>query len=152
VQSYAVVNDGDTLLFQVNTCNEESTEVTVVELENAIIVTARTDRCFSCGGDDCSDPQPVELNGPLGDRLVVDFEDDEILRRDSQPQAPSCVPKQPAQRREYRVRCLGRGVTRPHGRRPDYGAELCSAATILEIGGRHDWWTLLVPFQEVFVA
>ncbi len=32
------------------------------------------------------------------------------------------------------------------------GAELCSAATILEIGGCHDWWTLLVPFQEVFVA
>jgi hypothetical protein len=45
-----------------------------------------------------------------------------------------------------------RGVARPHGHRPDYGAELCSAATILEIGGRHDWWTLFVPFQEVFVA
>jgi hypothetical protein len=83
VQSYAVVNDGDTLLFQVNTCNEDSTEVTVVELENAIIVTARTDRSFSCGGDDCSDPRPVELNEPLGDRLVVDFNDNEIPRRDS---------------------------------------------------------------------
>ena len=83
VQSYAVVNDGNTLLFQVNTCNEESTEVTVVELENAIIVTARTDRSFSCGADDCLDPRPVALNEPLGDRLVVDFDDNEIPRQDS---------------------------------------------------------------------
>jgi hypothetical protein len=83
VQSYAVVNDGDTLLFQVNTCNDESTEVTVVELENAIIVTARTDRSFSCGRDDCSDARPVELDEPLGDRLVVDSNDNEIPRRDS---------------------------------------------------------------------
>lgn len=108
MQSCAAVDDGDTLLFQVNTCTEESTEVTVVELENAIIVTARTGRSFSCGGDDCSDPRPVELNGPLGDRLVVDFEDNETLRRDSFPQPPGCMPKQPAQRRDYRVRCLGR--------------------------------------------
>ena len=42
----------------------------MVELENAIIVTARTDRTFSCRGDDCSDPQPLELNGPLVDRWL----------------------------------------------------------------------------------
>jgi hypothetical protein len=83
VLSYAVADDGETLLFYVNTCNEESTEVTVVELKNAVIVTARTDRSFSCGGDDCSDPRPVDLNEPLGDRLVADFDDNEIPRRDS---------------------------------------------------------------------
>ena len=82
VQSYAVANDGDTLVFQVNTCNEESTAVTIIELENAVIVTARTDRSFSCGSDDCSDLRPVELNEPLGDRLVVDDDDNEIMRRD----------------------------------------------------------------------
>ena len=82
VQSYAVIDDGDALVFQVNTCNEESTEVTVVETPNAIIVTATTDRSFSCGGDDCSDARPVELSEPLGDRLVVDDDENEILRQD----------------------------------------------------------------------
>jgi hypothetical protein len=82
VQSYAVVDDGNTLVFQVNTCNEDSTEVEVVETPTAIIVTATTDRSFSCGGDDCSDARPVELSEPLGDRLVVDDDETEILRQD----------------------------------------------------------------------
>ena len=82
VLSYSVVDDGETLVFQVDTCNEESTEVTVVELENEIIVTSRTDRSFSCGRDDCSDPRPVALSEPLADRLVLDVDDNEILRRD----------------------------------------------------------------------
>lgn len=63
-------------------CSEESTAVTIIELENAVIVTARTDRSFSCGSDDCSDLRPVELNEPLGDRLAVDDGGNEIMRRD----------------------------------------------------------------------
>ena len=82
VQSYAVVNDGNTLLFQVNTCNEASTEVSIVESENAVVVTARTDPSLSCGGDNCSDQRPKDLSEPLGDRLVVDRDDNEILRSD----------------------------------------------------------------------
>lgn len=68
---------------QVNTYNEESTDAAVVELENAIIVSARTHLSFSCGGHDWPDSRPVELNEPLGDWLVVDVDDNEILRRDS---------------------------------------------------------------------
>ena len=82
VQSYAVVDDGNTLVFQVNTCNEDSTEVTVVETPTAVIVTATTDRSFSCGRDDCSDPRPVGLDEPLGDRVVVDDDDNALLRQD----------------------------------------------------------------------
>lgn len=82
VLSYAVANGGDTLVFQLNTCNEESTQVTVIELKNAVIVTARTDRSFSCGGDDCSDTRPVNLDEPIGDRLVVDSDDNEIPQQE----------------------------------------------------------------------
>ncbi len=82
VQSYAVVNSGDALLFEVNSCNEESTDVAVIELDNAIVVTASTDRRWSCGGDDCSDSRVVQLTEPLGDRVVVDDDDNVITRQD----------------------------------------------------------------------
>ena len=92
--------------------------------------------------------------GTEHDRWMPDLEGD--LRVPSQSLNPMTSSTGAASaitaRRESAVRCLGRDAARPHRRRLDYGAELCSAATILEIGGRHDWWTLLVPFQEVFVA
>ena len=54
--------------------------------------------------------------------------------------------------RDYAVRCLGRSVRVVCAAGPDYGAELCGVATILELGGRHDWRALFLPFQEVLVA
>lgn len=83
VQEVSVQNDGATLVFQVNTCNEDSTSVSVVESDTKIVVTASTRASFGCsGGDDCSDPRPIELDEPLGDRQILDEDGNEIRRVD----------------------------------------------------------------------
>jgi hypothetical protein len=84
VQEVSVQNEGATLVFQVNTCNEDSTKVSIVESDSEIVVTASTRARFGCsGGDDCSDPRSVQLGEPLGDRQIVDEDGDEIRRVDS---------------------------------------------------------------------
>ncbi len=81
VQEVSVQNDGATLVLQVNTCNEDSTSVSVVESDRDIVVTASTRASFGCsGGDDCSDPRRVELDEPLGDRQILDEDGNEIRR------------------------------------------------------------------------
>jgi hypothetical protein len=71
-------------VFQVNTCNEDSTSVSVVESDREIVVTASTRARFGCsGGDDCSDLRSVQLGEPLGDRRIVDEDGNEIRRVDS---------------------------------------------------------------------
>ena len=83
VQEVSVQNDGASLVFQVNTCNEDSTSVSVVESDTEIVVTASTRARFGCsGGDDCSDPRRVELGEPLGDRQILDEDGNEIRRFD----------------------------------------------------------------------
>ncbi len=83
VQEVSVQNDGVTLVFQVNTCNEDSTSVSVAESDTEIVVTASTRASFGCsGGDDCSDPRPVELDEPLGDRQILDAGGNEVRRVD----------------------------------------------------------------------
>lgn len=83
VQEVSVQNEGATLVFQVNTCNEDSTSVSVVESDTDIVVTASTRASFGCsGGDDCSDPRPVQLDEPLGDRQILDGDGNEIRRVD----------------------------------------------------------------------
>lgn len=83
VQVVSVQNEGATLVFQVNTCNEDSTSVSVVESETDIVVTASTRTSFGCsGGDDCSDPRSVQLDEPLGDRQILDEDGNEIRRVD----------------------------------------------------------------------
>jgi hypothetical protein len=83
VQAVSVQNDGASLVFQVNTCNEDSTSVSVVESDTEIVVTASTRASFGCsGGDDCSDPRPVELDEPLGDRQILDADGNEVRRVD----------------------------------------------------------------------
>jgi hypothetical protein len=84
VQEVSVQNEGATLVFQVNTCNEDSTSVSVVESDSEIVVTASTRATLGCsGGDDCSDPRTVQLDEPLGDRQIVDEDGNEIRRVDS---------------------------------------------------------------------
>lgn len=84
VQEVSVQNEGATLVFQVNTCNEDSTSVSVVESDSEIVVTASTPASFGCsGGDDCSDPRSVQLDERLGDREIVDGDGNEIRRVDS---------------------------------------------------------------------
>lgn len=82
VLEVSVQNEGETLMFEVSTCNEDSTELSVAESDNEIIVTASTRAGFSCGGDDYSDPRSVELDEPLGDRRIVDRDGNEIRRLD----------------------------------------------------------------------
>ncbi len=83
VLEVSVQNEGATLVFQVNTCNEDSTSVSVVESDSEIIVTASTRAGFGCsGGDDCSDPRSVQLDEPLGDRQILDADGNEIRRVD----------------------------------------------------------------------
>lgn len=83
VQEVRVQSEGATLVFQVNTCNEESTSVSVVESDTEIVVTASTRARLGCsGGDDCSDPRSVELDEPLGDRRIIDEDGNEIRRVD----------------------------------------------------------------------
>ncbi len=50
VLEVSVQNEGATLVFQVNTCNEDSTSVSVVESDSKIIVTASTRAGFGCSG------------------------------------------------------------------------------------------------------
>ena len=77
-------NEDVTLVFQVNTCNGDSTSVSIVESDSEIVVTASTRARFGCGGgDDCSDPRFVQLGEPLGDRQIVDEDGNEIRRVDS---------------------------------------------------------------------
>lgn len=84
VQEVSVQNEGATLVFQINTCNEDSTSVSIVESDSEIVVTASTRARFGCsGGDDCSDPRSVQLSQPLGDRQIVDEDGNEIRRVDS---------------------------------------------------------------------
>lgn len=84
VQEVSVHDEGATLVFQVNTCNEDSTSVSIVESDSEIVVTASTRARFGCsGGDDCSDPRSVQLGEPLGDRQIVDEDGNEIRRVDS---------------------------------------------------------------------
>ena len=84
VQEVSVQNEGATLVFQVNTCNEDSTSVSIVESDSEIVVTASTRARFGCsGGDHCSDPRSVQLGEPLGDRQSVDEDGNEIRRVDS---------------------------------------------------------------------
>jgi hypothetical protein len=54
--------------------------------------------------------------------------------------------------RDYRALQWGRSVRVDCAGGLDYGAELCGAATIFELGGRHDWRASFLPFQEVLVA
>ena len=83
VQEVSVQNEGATLVFQVNTCNEDSPSVSVVEFDTAIVVTASSRASFGCSaGDDCSDPRSVELDEPLGDRQILDKNGKEIRRVD----------------------------------------------------------------------
>ena len=83
MQEVSVQNEGATLVFQVNTCNEDSTSVSVVESDTEIVVTASTRDGFGCsGGDDCSDPRSVELDEPLGDHQILDKDGKEIRRVD----------------------------------------------------------------------
>ena len=83
VLEVSVQNEGATLVFQVNTCNEDSTSVSVVESDSKIIVTASTRAGFGCsGGDDCSDPRSVQLDEPLGDRQIRNEDGHEIRRVD----------------------------------------------------------------------
>jgi hypothetical protein len=83
VQEVSVQNEGATLVFQVNTCNDTSTSVSVVESDTDIVVTASAQAGFGCsGGDDCSDPRTVQLNEPLGDRQILDGDGNEIRRID----------------------------------------------------------------------
>jgi hypothetical protein len=80
VQEVSVQNEGATLVFQVNTCNEDSTSVSVVESDTEIVVTATTRAGFGCsGGDDCSDPRSVQLDEPLGDRQILDEDGNESV-------------------------------------------------------------------------
>ena len=54
-----------------------------IESDTEIIVTVGTRVGFGCsGGDDCSDPRPVQLDEPLGDRQILDADGDEIRRVD----------------------------------------------------------------------
>ena len=81
IQEVRLENEGATLVFQVNTCNEDSTELSIVESDDEIIATATTRTGYGCGArDDCSDPRTVELDAPLGDRRVVDGDGNEIRR------------------------------------------------------------------------
>ncbi len=83
VQEVSVQDEGTTLVFQVNTCNEDRTSVSVVESDTEIVVTASTRTSFGCsGGDDCSDPRSVQLDEPLGDRQILDEDGNEIRRID----------------------------------------------------------------------
>jgi hypothetical protein len=83
VQEVSVQNNGTTLVFQVNTCNDDSTSVSVATSDTEIVVTATTRDRFGCGGgDDCSDPRSVQLDEPLGDRQILDADGQEIRRVD----------------------------------------------------------------------
>ena len=83
VLEVSVQNEDATLLLQVNTCNEDSTSVSVDESDSEIVVTASTRARFGCSGrDDCSDPRSVQLDEPLGDRQIVDADGNEIRRVD----------------------------------------------------------------------
>lgn len=65
MQEVSVQNEGATLVFQVNTRNEDRTSVSVVESDTEIVVTASTCSSLGCsGGDDCSDPRSVQLEEP----------------------------------------------------------------------------------------
>ncbi len=70
----ASISDNDRLLVvEVDTCNEPSTEVDVVESADDVLITANSDSSFGCGGrDDCLDVIEVTLDEPLGDRTVTD--------------------------------------------------------------------------------
>lgn len=79
----SVQDEGETLVFQVNICNDDSTSVSVTETDSEIVVTASTRASFGCsGGDDCSDPRSVQLDEPVGDRQILDEDGNEIRRVD----------------------------------------------------------------------
>ncbi len=83
VQEVSVQNDGASLVLQVNTCNEDSTSVSVVESDTEIVVTASTRARFGCsGGGGCSDPRRVELDEHLDDRSILDADGNEVRRID----------------------------------------------------------------------
>lgn len=65
----------------VNTCNESSTEVSVDESADLIVVTASTRAGYGDGPrDDCADLRTVELSEPVGDRKIVDGNGEDIRR------------------------------------------------------------------------
>lgn len=83
VQGVSIDDDGTTLAFGVNTCNESSTEVSLDVSGDVVVVTASTRSEYGCGGqDDCQDARTVELDEPIGDRRIVDSEGNEIPRSD----------------------------------------------------------------------
>jgi hypothetical protein len=83
VQEVSVDDAGTTLFFGVDTCNESSTEVTVDESDELVVVSASTRSGYGCGGrDDCQDSRSYELKEPLGDRQIVDRDGHGIRRSD----------------------------------------------------------------------
>ena len=105
----SVQNEGATLVFQVNTCNEDSTSVSVVESDTEIVVTASTRDGFGCsGGDDCSDPRSLSwTNLSATARSSIKTERKSVASIRSSPNRCDPVAGRPP-RRDYAVRCLGR--------------------------------------------
>ena len=81
LQEVSIDDDGTTLVFGVNTCNESRTEVSLDASDDVVVVTASTHSGYGCGGqDDCQDARTIELDEPIGDRRIVDSDGNEIPR------------------------------------------------------------------------
>jgi len=84
VLDVSVQDGGMTLDVGVDTCNESTTEVSVTESEDTIVLTAETQSGYGCGGaDDCNDIRVVDLADPVGERRIVDSNGDDVRRSDS---------------------------------------------------------------------
>jgi hypothetical protein len=84
VLDVSVQDGGMTLDVGIGTCNESSTEVSVIESEDTIVLAADTQSGYGCGGaDDCNDIRVVDLADPVGERRIVDSNGNDVRRAGS---------------------------------------------------------------------
>lgn len=71
VSDFEIANDGRTIVVGVPSCNGEPT-VTFIESEESITFQIETQVPTGSNGDECADEVALNLESPLGNRMVID--------------------------------------------------------------------------------